>query len=264
MPPNRTRRDCPFPGCSSAQLKRLANHLTQVHGIKGSEKKQYLRMATAMPQPLMKHGKQWRLIPEDTYNKLVKVSSDERPKPPVAPDVAQLDREKKRVEAVRDDPKLTDLEKVKRYDQAQHEYMRRYEDMIRPDNNNEKTVSTEGNGKLFKTLIQQLIRELRRSSTVGSLSPKRKASSSKVAAGKVKKKYKSTKKKYRPVPHSVRKPERMETRFGPVLGEMWDDWTRESLSPYSDATIGYANEETEPARKAKGKGIFGSWISRKR
>ena len=40
---NRKLKDCPVPGCRSKQLKKLSNHLKQVHGIK--ERKELLQQA---------------------------------------------------------------------------------------------------------------------------------------------------------------------------------------------------------------------------
>jgi len=39
--PNRKRRDCPM--CDTVGLKRLAQHLTDMHGVTGAEKKEWLR-----------------------------------------------------------------------------------------------------------------------------------------------------------------------------------------------------------------------------
>ena len=43
---NRTRRDCPYKGCTAMQLTKLSNHLRQTHGLKDPVKiKKYLRQA---------------------------------------------------------------------------------------------------------------------------------------------------------------------------------------------------------------------------
>lgn len=41
----RTRRDCPYPGCTSKDLVRLANHLESKHKLSAAEKKPYLLSA---------------------------------------------------------------------------------------------------------------------------------------------------------------------------------------------------------------------------
>ena len=44
--PNRTRRDCPYKGCSATHLAKLSNHLRQMHGLKNPVKIQkYLKQA---------------------------------------------------------------------------------------------------------------------------------------------------------------------------------------------------------------------------
>ena len=42
---NRNCKHCPIPGCGSKFLVRLANHLTQVHGLSEMERKYWLQFA---------------------------------------------------------------------------------------------------------------------------------------------------------------------------------------------------------------------------
>ena len=50
--PGRSRRDCPIPGCNSKRLKRLPNHLKEVHRLTGQEKKKWLQMVNHVSQLL--------------------------------------------------------------------------------------------------------------------------------------------------------------------------------------------------------------------
>ena len=44
--PKRTRRNCPYKGCTATQLAKLSNHLRQMHGLKNPAKIQkYLKQA---------------------------------------------------------------------------------------------------------------------------------------------------------------------------------------------------------------------------
>lgn len=51
----RSRRDCPYPSCKAKGLLRLANHLGDVHNLKGAEKAKYLlREVTSSTAPSLK------------------------------------------------------------------------------------------------------------------------------------------------------------------------------------------------------------------
>lgn len=52
--PNRTRRDCPYKGCTATQLAKLSNHLRQMHGLKDPTKIQkYLKQANLVCMKLL-------------------------------------------------------------------------------------------------------------------------------------------------------------------------------------------------------------------
>ena len=117
-----------------------------MHKLKDTDRKHYLQLAKQL-QPTseakimssnktevtkMKHGKKYRLVPTEIYEKMV--AADNRPKPPVDPQVAQLARKQKEVDQVLADQTLHPHEKVERYHEAVEEYMPLYEKMVRPKN----------------------------------------------------------------------------------------------------------------------------------
>ena len=152
----RVKKDCPIPGCHIKNLQKLSNHLFNVHKLKGTDRKYYLQLAKQHNTSIMKHGKSWRLIPAEAYDKLVSI--DKRPKPPVNPDVAHLARKKQEVEQVLRDKNLTPHEQVERYHEAMEQYMPLYEKMVRPRN---KPSSESSDLKNLTREVHNLVSELR-------------------------------------------------------------------------------------------------------
>ena len=47
----RQEKDCPIPGCSSQKLKKLSNHLSQIHGLDRNERQKWLNTSMQMARP---------------------------------------------------------------------------------------------------------------------------------------------------------------------------------------------------------------------
>ena len=124
---SRLLKTCPV--CSIA-LVRLDHHLRNVHKLQKESKKYKQLLSSAKMSNVMKYGSQYRLVPEDVYQKLR--ASNDRPQPPVAPPVSELETQRKRLFSVLDDPSMTSNQKVKSYHQTMQPYMDDYEKMVRP------------------------------------------------------------------------------------------------------------------------------------
>ena len=109
---------------------RLDHHLRNVHKLRVESEKYKELLSVAKMATGMKHGSQYRLVPEDMYQKLL--TSNDRPRPPVVPPVSELETERKRLSGVLDDPNMTSNQKVKSYHQTMQPYMDDYEKMVRP------------------------------------------------------------------------------------------------------------------------------------
>ena len=134
------KRDCPVAGCEAKNLVKLSNHLFNVHKLNKENRKPYLKQAK-QNQPIKRdhkmsksntmQGTEYRLVPADFYNKLV--AADNTPKPPVDPAVAQLDKERRRIDNILDSETLTDNQKIKELNQHMHPYMKHYKEMVKPE-----------------------------------------------------------------------------------------------------------------------------------
>ena len=204
-----------------------SKHLKTKFHLKNSQSNEVVQQETQQEtekEHKMKHTQKFKVIPEKVYEQLVETNETaSRPKPPIDPEVSHLARTKQRLEDIMNDPKLSDSEKVKMFQQNQ-EFMRRYEAMVRPNTGNKKTSTAES--KMLH-LQEQMFAELRRLRSLTTLpAPPAKRRKVHVVEQEDSDEFSDADPVYGHEKKSSAKYSPVETRSGPLKGSVWTEMTQ--------------------------------------
>ena len=130
-------------------------------------------MATFISQGL-KHGYEYVAVPRDKFTRMEEAFN--RPKPPVLPAVAELDRRKREVDQILDDPSIPSSQKIHEHDQAHRRHMMAYDQMVRPKSlaipsGASSQAKSKGRARRFDQFMDAFIDEFRARSQVPPPTP---------------------------------------------------------------------------------------------